>query len=119
VVAAAWLALSSHRAVLVATAVLLAYVTRHPPDVAVDRVDDPLLAARKIAEGLPPEGWRLALAAGAAVAALRFVRTGWRIAFWGSALIALTLLPNPSVAALPVIALVWGACLGLAVTRAK
>jgi hypothetical protein len=40
------------------------------------------------------------------------------VSFWGSALVAAALLPNASVAALPVIALVWAACLGLALKPA-
>jgi len=118
VAAGAWLVLSSQRAVLAATAVLLVYGVTHPPSVAVERVEDPVAAAREVALGVPPEGWRLALVAGLAVAALRFVRSGWHVSFWGSALVAAALLPNPSVAALPVIALVWAACLGLAVKPA-
>lgn len=118
VVATAWLALSSQRAVLAATAVLLGYGVTHPPNAAVERIEDPVAAAREVALGVPPEAWRLALVAGVAVAALRFVRSGWHVSFWGSALVAAALLPNPSVAALPVIALVWAACLGLALKPA-
>ena len=118
VVAAAWLALSSQRAVLVATAVLLGYGATHPPRAAVERVEDPLTAAREVALGVPHEAWRLALVAGVGVAALRFVRSRWHVSFWGSALVAAVLLPNPSVAALPVIALIWATCAGLAVKRA-
>ena len=118
VVATAWLALSSRRAVLAATAVLLGYGVTHPPNAAVERIEDPVAAAREVALGVPPEAWRLALVAGVAVAALRFVRSGWHVSFWGSALVAAALLPNPSVAALPVIALVWAACLGLALKPA-
>jgi hypothetical protein len=117
VVAAAWLALSSQRAVVAGTAVLLVYGVSHPPTAAVERVEDPLAAARTVALGVPTEAWRLALVTAVAVAALRFVRTGWHVSFWGSALVAATLLPNPSVGALPVIALVWAACLGLALKR--
>jgi eukaryotic-like serine/threonine-protein kinase len=118
VVAAAWVVLSSQRAVVAGTAVLLVYGVTHPPSAAVERVEDPLAAARTVALGVPLEAWRLALVAALAVAALRFVRTGWHVSFWGSALVAATLLPNPSVGALPVIALVWAACLGLALKRA-
>jgi hypothetical protein len=118
VVAAAWLALSSRRAVLAATGVALVYGVVHPPEAAVERVEDPLVAARAVVAGTPPETWRLALAAGLAAAALRYVRSRWHVSFWGSALVAAALLPNPSVSALPVVALVWAACLGLAVRRA-
>jgi hypothetical protein len=118
VVAIAWLALSSRRAVVAATAVLLVYGTSHPPDAAVARVEDPLAAARAVVAGTPSEAWRLALVAGFAVAGLRFVRSLWHVSFWGAGLIAAALLANPSVAALPVIALVWAACVGLAVRRA-
>jgi hypothetical protein len=118
IVAAAWLALSSRRVVLAATSVVLAYGITHPPEAAVERVEDPLVAARAVAVGMPVEAWRLALVTGIAVAALRLVRSRWHVSFWGAALIAAALLPNPSVASTPVVALVWAACLGLAVRRA-
>jgi hypothetical protein len=118
VAAAAWLALSSQRVLLVATAVALGYGVNRPPDAPVERVEDPLVAAREVALTVPHEVWRLALVAGAAVAVLRFVRTRWHVSLWGGAVIAAALLPNASVAALPVIALVWAACGGLGLKAA-
>jgi hypothetical protein len=113
VAAGAWLAASSHRSLLAGTVVGLGYGVLHRPEVAVAGIEDPVVAAREVAVAIPPEAWRLALAAGAAVAALRFVRTRWHVAFWGAALLAGALLPNASVSALPMIAVVWGACVAL------
>jgi hypothetical protein len=118
IAAAGWLALSSRRAVLASTAVVLAYGISHPPDAAVARVEDPFAAAHAVVVGTPAEAWRLALVAGVAVTVLRFVRSPWHVSLWGASLIAAALLPNPSVAATPVVVLVWAACVGLVVRRA-
>ena len=101
-----------------ATVVALSYGLARPPDAAVERMEDPVAAARAVVFAVPHEAWRLAVVAGAAVAALRLVRTRWHVALWGSALLAAALLPNPSVSALPVVALVWAACAGLGVRAA-
>jgi hypothetical protein len=117
VAAAAWLVASTQRAVVAATAVLLAYVLADPPEVSIAGEDDPVAAAHTIAAAVPAEAWRLALVAALAVGPLRFVRSHWQISVWGAALVAGALLPNPNVPALPVVALVWGACGALALRR--
>jgi hypothetical protein len=104
--------------VLASTTVVLAYGISHPPEAAVARVEDPVAAAHAVVVGTPAEAWRLALVAGVAVTVLRFVRSPWHVSLWGASLIAAALLPNPSVAAVPVVALVWAACVGLVVRRA-
>ena len=76
-----------------------------PIDVAGER--SPLAAAEAFAWAVGPESWRIALALGLAAATLALVRSPWRAAFWGAGLLAALLVPNPDLAALPVIAVVW------------
>ena len=76
-----------------------------PIDVAGER--SPLAAAEAFAWAVGPETLRIALALGLAAAALAFVRSPWRAAFWGAGLLAALLVPNPDLAALPVVAVVW------------
>jgi eukaryotic-like serine/threonine-protein kinase len=52
----------------------------------------------------------LALAAGAAVLPYARKRGRWAVAGFGAALLALTLLPDPSVSALPLIVCIWATC---------
>jgi Protein kinase domain len=121
VVAPAWLVLSTvgppetRRATLVGTAVLV-LAGLGPLDVA--RETSPVDAARAVAGAIPPEAWHAALALAAAAAALALVRSPWRAAFWGGGLIVALLLPNPELAALPVIAAVWAATTALALRGA-
>jgi hypothetical protein len=117
----AWLAAATltpgpvRRAVLTATGVV-ALVGLGPIDVA--REESPLEAARAVAAGIPPEAWRAGLALAVAAAALTLVRTPWHAACWGGALLAAILLPNPELAAIPVVAAVWAASATLALRPA-
>ena len=116
-----WLALATvaprplRRAVLTASAVVAVHGLA-PLDVA--REESPVEAARAVAAAVPPDAWRVALALAVAVATLQAVRTPWRTAIWGGALIAALLLPNADLAALPVIAAVWAASAVLALRPA-
>lgn len=112
--ATAWFALSRRRELLAATAVLLTYVVARPPEVTLARENDPLAAASEVVTALDPTAWRLALVAALLAAALPYVLTPWRLAFWGSAALAATLLPNPDLPALPPAVAVWAACILLA-----
>ena len=76
-----------------------------PIEVAGER--SPLAAAEAFAWAVGPETWRVALALGLAAGTLALVRTPWRAAFWGAGLLAALLVPNPDLAALPVIGVVW------------
>ncbi len=76
-----------------------------PIDVGGER--SPLAAAEAFAWAVGPEAWRIALALGLAAATLALVRSPWRAAFWGAGLLAALLVPNPELAALPVICVVW------------
>ena len=112
--ALAVLVLSRQRAVVAAVAVLLVYGVARPPDAAVARVDDPLAAARELVLAVPLEAWRLALVAAVAAALVPLARSPWRIALGGAVVLAATLLPNPGVAAWPLVAAVWAVCAALA-----
>ncbi len=121
VVAPAWLALSTlgpaatRRATLVGSAVL---VLAGLESLHVAREDSPVAAARAVAAAIPPEAWHAALALAVAAGVLALVRTPWRAAFWGAGLVAALLLPNPDLAALPVVAAVWAATTALALRNA-
>ena len=80
--------------------------------------DSPAAAARAVAASIPPDAWHAALALALAAGVLAFVRTPWSAAFWGAGLVAALLLPNPDLAALPVIAAVWAATTALALRSA-
>jgi hypothetical protein len=84
----------------------------------IAREDSPVDAARAVAGAIPPDVWHAALALAAAAAVVALVRTPWRAAFWGAGLIAALLLPNPDLAALPVIAAAWAATTALALRNA-
>jgi hypothetical protein len=73
-----------------------------------------LVAFEAFVTAVPVESWRVALALAAGAAALALVRTPWRAALWGAGLLAALLLPNPELAALPVIGAVWVASVALA-----
>jgi hypothetical protein len=119
--APAWLALATfapsslRRATLTATTVIVAHGLA-PLDVG--REESPLAAARAVAGAVPPDAWSASLALAAAAATLALVRTPWRAAFWGAGLLAGLLLPNPDLAALPVIAAVWAGTTALALRTA-
>ncbi|HET9673566.1 MAG TPA: serine/threonine-protein kinase [Gaiellaceae bacterium] len=121
VVAPAWLALSTlgpaatRRATLVGSAVL---VLAGLDSLHVAREGSPVAAARAVAAAIPPEAWHAALALALAAGVLALVRTPWRAAFWGAGLVAALLLPNPNLAALPVVAAVWAATTVLALKSA-
>ena len=87
-----------------------------PIDVAGER--SPLAAAEAFAWAVGPETWRIALALGLAAATLALVRSPWRAALWGAGLLATLLVPNPDLAALPVIAAVWAGTTVLALKSA-
>ncbi|MBA3383800.1 MAG: hypothetical protein H0T20_04000, partial [Actinobacteria bacterium] len=76
-----------------------------PIDVAGER--SPLAAAEAFRLAVGPETWRIALALGLAAATLAFASSPWRAALWGAGLLAMLLVPNPELAALPVIGVVW------------
>jgi hypothetical protein len=116
-VAPAWLAVVTagpravRRGALAATAtVALAGLA----PLGVGREDSPLVAFEAFVAAVPVESWRVALALAAGAAALALVRTPWRAALWGAGLLAALLLPNPELAALPVIGAVWVASVALA-----
>jgi serine/threonine-protein kinase len=105
----AWVAATAapsavRRALFAATgAVVLAGLG--PIDVAGER--SPLAAAEAFAWAVGPETWRIAIALGVAAGTLALVRSPWSAAFWGAGLMAALLVPNPDLAALPVICVVW------------
>jgi Protein kinase domain len=121
VAAPAWLVLSTlgppetRRATLVGSAVLV-FAGLAPLQLAGE--DSPREAARTVAGAIPPDAWHAALALAAAAAVVALVRTPWRAAFWGAGLVAALLLPNPDLAALPVIAAIWAATTALALRNA-
>ena len=121
VAAPLWLVLSTvgppetRRATIVASGVL---VLAGVEPLHVARENSPLAAARAVAGAIPPEAWHAALALALAAAVLALVRTPWRAAFWGAGLLAALLLPNPELAALPVVAAVWAATTALALRSA-
>jgi hypothetical protein len=121
IAAPAWLVLTTlgppetRRATLVGSAVLV-FAGLAPLQLAGE--DSPLEAARTVADAIPPDAWHAALALAAAAAVVALVRTPWRAAFWGAGLVAALLLPNPDLAALPVIAAVWAATTALALRNA-
>ncbi len=105
----AWLCASAgpaplRRGLVTATGVI-ALAGLGPLDVAGERA--PLAAAEAFAWAVGPEAWRIALALGLAAGTLTLVRSPWRAAFWGAGLLAALLVPNPELAALPVICVVW------------
>lgn len=109
VAAAAWLAATAgpaplQRGLVTATGVVVVAGLGRI-DVAGER--SPLAAAEAFAWAVGPETWRIAFALSVAAGSLVLVRTPWRAAFWGAALMAALLVPNPDLAALPVIAVVW------------
>lgn len=87
-----------------------------PIEVAGER--SPLAAAEAFAWAVGPETWRIALALGLAAATLVLVRSPWRAALWGAGLLAALLVPNPDLAALPVVAVVWAGTTVLALKPA-
>jgi hypothetical protein len=119
-VAAAWLAATAgprplrHGLVTATGVVVLAGLG--PIDIAGER--SPLAAAETFAWAVGPETWRVALALGLAAATLALVRSPWRAALWGAGLMAALLVPNPDLAALPVVAAVWAGTTVLALKAA-
>jgi hypothetical protein len=116
----AWLAAAAgppplRRALLTATGVV-ALAGLGPIDVAGEQ--SPLAAAKAFAWAVGPETWRVALALAVAAGALALVRSPWRAAFWGAGLLAALLVPNPDLAALPVVAAVWAGTTVLALRAA-
>jgi hypothetical protein len=87
-----------------------------PIEVAGER--SPVAAAQAFAWSVGPETWRVALALGLAAGSVALVRSPWRAAFWGAGLLAALLVPNPDLAALPVIAVVWAGTTVLALKPA-
>jgi hypothetical protein len=116
--AAVWLPLATRRELIASTSVLLVYAFFRPPDATLARVDDPVVAARELVTTLDLAAWRLALVAAMLAAALPYARTPWRVAFWGAAAVAASVLPNAEVPAWPLVAAVWTACIVWAVKRA-
>ena len=107
--AVTWLAATAgppplRRGVVTASGVV-AFAGLSPIDVAGER--SPLAAAEAFAWAVGPETWRIAVALGLAAATLALVRSPWRAAFWGAGLLAALLIPNPDLAALPVVVVVW------------
>jgi len=107
--AVVWLAATAgpspvRRGLVTATGVV-ALAGLGPIDVAGER--SPIAAAEAFAWAVGPEAWRIALALGLAAGTLAFVRSPWRAAFWGAGLLAALLVPNPDLAALPVVGVVW------------
>jgi hypothetical protein len=119
--APAWLVLALvaprpvRRATLAATTVVVLHGLA-PVDVA--REESAIDAALAVAQAIPIAAWSAAFALAAAAATLAVVRTAWRAAFWGAGLLAALLLPNPDLAALPVIAAVWAAATALGLRTA-
>ena len=114
--AGAWLAATAgpaplRRGVVTASGVV-ALSGLGPIDVAGEQ--SPLAAAQAFAWAVGPETWRIALALGLAAASLALIRSSWRAAFWGAGLLAALLVPNASLAPLPVLAAVWAATTVLA-----
>src|SRR5918993_66454 len=118
--AVVWLAASAgppppRRARAAATGVL-ALAGLGPIDVAGE--PSPLAAAEAFAWAVGPEAWRIALALGLAAGTVAFVRSPWRAALWGAGLLVALLVPNPDLAALPVLGVVWVATTVLALRAA-
>jgi hypothetical protein len=118
--AAAWLAATAgphplRRGLVTATGVV-ALAGLGPIDVVGER--SPLAAAEAFGWAVGPETWRIALALGLAAATLSLVRSPWRAALWGAWLLAALLVPNPDLAALPVVAAVWAGTTALALKPA-
>jgi len=117
---AIWLAATAgpsplRRGLVTATGVV-ALAGLGPIDVAGER--SALAAAEAIAWAVGPETWRIALALGLAGATVALVRSPWRAVFWGAGLLAALLVPNPELAALPVVAVVWAGTTVLALKPA-
>jgi len=117
---AVWLAATAgpaplRRGLVTATGVV-AFAGLGPIDVAGER--SALAAAKAFAWAVGPETWRVALALGLAAATVALVRSPWRAALWGAGLLAALLVPNPELAALPVIAVVWAGTTVLALKPA-
>lgn len=118
---AAWLAATAgpwplRRGLLASTGVVV-LAGLGPIEVAGER--SPLAAAEAFAWAVGPETWRIALALGLAAATVALVRSPWQAAFWGAGLLAALLVPNPDLAALPVIAAVWAGTTVLALKPAS
>jgi len=117
---AVWLAATAgpsplRRGLVTATGVV-ALAGLGPIDVAGER--SALAAAEAFAWAVGPQTWRIALALGLAGATLALVRSPWRAVFWGAGLLAALLVPNPELAALPVVAVVWAGTTVLALKPA-
>jgi serine/threonine-protein kinase len=84
----------------------------------IAREESPLVALEAFAGAVSTETWRVALALAVAAATVMLARTPWRAVLWGAGLMATLLLPNPELAALPVIAATWAAAAVLAVRAA-
>ena len=118
---AAWLAATAgpwplRRGLVTATGVVV-LAGLGPIEVAGER--SPLAAAEAFASSVGPETWRIALALGLAAGTVALVRSPWRAAFWGAGLLAALLVPNPDLAALPVIAAIWAGTTVLALKPAS
>jgi hypothetical protein len=117
---AVWLAATAGpsplRRGLVTSTGVVALAGLGPIDVAGER--SALEAAEAFAWAVGPETWRIALAPGLAAATLALVRSPWRAAFWGAGLLAALLVPNPDLAALPVVGVAWAATTVLALRAA-
>jgi hypothetical protein len=118
--ASGWLAATAGpspvRRGLVAATGVVALAGLGPIDVAGER--SPIAAAEAFAWAVGPEAWRVALALGLAAGTLAFVRSPWRAALWGAGLLAALLVPNPDLAALPVVCVVWAGTTVLALRAA-
>ena len=118
---AAWLAATAgpwplRRGLVTATGVVV-LAGLGPIEVAGER--SPVAAAEAFAWSVGPETWRIALALGLAAGTVALVRSPWRAAFWGAGLLAALLVPNPDLAALPVIAAIWAGTTVLALKPAS
>ena len=118
---AAWLAATAgpwqlRRGLVTATGVVI-LAGLGPIEVAGER--SPLAAAEAFAWSVGPGTWRIAFALGLAAATVALVRSPWRAAFWGAGLLAALLVPNPDLAALPVIAAIWAGTTVLALKPAS